>query len=673
MSAAARGIFAVALAFAAAAANAATLSASPASVPFGGSSTVTAAWSAIASPSSTDWIGLYTPGAPDQGSLAWRYTTGAASGSVPFTIPASLPIGTYELRLFANNGYARLATSNAIAVTGGSLSASPTLVSAGTDVTASWGGIGSPTTTDWIGLYVPAASNNTWISWRYTTGAASGSVPFTIPAGLAPGSYQLRLFWNNGYTLLAVSNGVTVGATVSGTVTRNGSPLAGVAFAGTNNATCTSSNTSGAYTCTAPPAWSGSVTPTLAAHSFSPASRSYTNVAANQAAQDYTAVLNPKISGTVTLFGAPLAGVSFSGTNGALCNASNAAGQYSCEVPPGWSGEITPSMGGYSFTPASRPYTNVTADQAAQDYPALTYQVSGTITSGTLPLGGVVLTPTTGASCTASNASGQYACAVPAGWTGTITPSLTGYTFTPPHRNYSSISANQVTQDFSATLTAAATPIFFIHVDHLNTPRLVANQSGQTVWRWDQQEPFGVNPADENPSGLGAFDLPLRLPGQYFDKETNLHYNYFRDYDSAIGRYVQSDPIGLYGGLNTYAYVSGAPLIKVDPPGLLGRRPGSLPRECGSGPLMAFTPEYFNGYSWTSACRAHDKCYDTCRMPKIDCDLNFYNDLMATCNRAPQVVIAQCKVRSTLAAQAVLLHGDGPYADAQEKACRDCR
>jgi RHS repeat-associated protein len=77
---------------------------------------------------------------------------------------------------------------------------------------------------------------------------------------------------------------------------------------------------------------------------------------------------------------------------------------------------------------------------------------------------------------------------------------------------------------------------------------LVANAAGTTVWRWDQQEPIGVNVPDENPSGLGAFDVPLRLPGQYFDKETNLGYNYFRVYDSAIGRYIQSDPIGLRGG-----------------------------------------------------------------------------------------------------------------------------
>src|SRR5262249_27371102 len=106
------------------------------------------------------------------------------------------------------------------------------------------------------------------------------------------------------------------------------------------------------------------------------------------------------------------------------------------------------------------------------------------------------------------------------------------------------------------------------HVDHLNTPRLVADTAGTTVWKWDQQEPFANNVADENPSGLGAFDLPLRLPGQYFDTETNLHYNYYRDYDPSIGRYGESDPIGLKGGLNTYAYVRSRPTDSVDPLGL---------------------------------------------------------------------------------------------------------
>jgi RHS repeat-associated protein len=110
--------------------------------------------------------------------------------------------------------------------------------------------------------------------------------------------------------------------------------------------------------------------------------------------------------------------------------------------------------------------------------------------------------------------------------------------------------------------------LFFIHTDYLNTPRVITNQAAQVVWRWDQTDPFGGNPPDENPSGLGSFTCNLRLPGQYFDKETNLHYNYRRDYDSAIGRYIQSDPIGLRGGINTYAYVASDPLGFSDPEGL---------------------------------------------------------------------------------------------------------
>jgi RHS repeat-associated protein len=110
--------------------------------------------------------------------------------------------------------------------------------------------------------------------------------------------------------------------------------------------------------------------------------------------------------------------------------------------------------------------------------------------------------------------------------------------------------------------------LYFIHPDHLNTPRLVADAAGTTVWRWDQGEPFGVNVPDQNPSGVGAFEFPMRFPGQYFDRETNLAYNWMRDFDSAIGGYKQSDPIGLRGGLNTYAYVNGNPMSHADPFGL---------------------------------------------------------------------------------------------------------
>jgi len=116
-----------------------------------------------------------------------------------------------------------------------------------------------------------------------------------------------------------------------------------------------------------------------------------------------------------------------------------------------------------------------------------------------------------------------------------------------------------------ATVVSGA--VDYIHVDHLNTPRLVANQAGTAVWRWDQREPFGIVPPDENPSGLGVLHFNLRFPGQYFDRETITHYNDSRDYAPAVGRYTESDAIGLRGGINTYAYVKGNPVAFTDPSG----------------------------------------------------------------------------------------------------------
>jgi len=116
------------------------------------------------------------------------------------------------------------------------------------------------------------------------------------------------------------------------------------------------------------------------------------------------------------------------------------------------------------------------------------------------------------------------------------------------------------------TAQGAATP-YFIHTDQLNTPRAITDSSGNLVWEWDS-DPFGKDAANEQPAGQPAFMFNQRFPGQQFDRESNLHYNYFRDYDPARGRYIESDPIGLDGGINTYGYVKGDPLASSDFRGL---------------------------------------------------------------------------------------------------------
>jgi RHS repeat-associated protein len=114
---------------------------------------------------------------------------------------------------------------------------------------------------------------------------------------------------------------------------------------------------------------------------------------------------------------------------------------------------------------------------------------------------------------------------------------------------------------------AGAPLVYFIHTDHLNTPRMVVDRDGRPRWGW-MAEPFGTTAALTNPAGLGEFTFNLRFPGQYFDQESGLAYNWNRHADFAIGRYTTSDLIGLAGGVNTYTYVQNNPLSLIDPMGL---------------------------------------------------------------------------------------------------------
>src|SRR5262249_6456179 len=105
--------------------------------------------------------------------------------------------------------------------------------------------------------------------------------------------------------------------------------------------------------------------------------------------------------------------------------------------------------------------------------------------------------------------------------------------------------------------------VFTVHTDQIGTPVEVRDDAGEVVWE-AEVAPYGA--AAVRTRGL---ELNLRFPGHYFDPETGLHYNRFRYYAPALGRYLQSDPIGIGGGLNLYAYPA-RPLDRVDLRGLSG-------------------------------------------------------------------------------------------------------
>jgi hypothetical protein len=214
-----------------------TLATSPVSTSAGG--TLTVSWRNIAAPTSTDWVGLYTVGAADANYVTKTYTNGRATDTVLITLPNNISTGSYELRLFSNDSLTLLASSNGFQVTANAvLSASPAIVSPGRTVNLTWAGIATPAATDWIGLVPLNGADNSYVAWRYTTGAANGGVGLVIPATAPAGTYEPRLFAQNSFQRLAVGNLIKVGATLSAspTVAAPGGTLT-VAWAGIANPT----------------------------------------------------------------------------------------------------------------------------------------------------------------------------------------------------------------------------------------------------------------------------------------------------------------------------------------------------------------------------------------------------------------------------------------------------
>jgi RHS repeat-associated protein len=256
--------------------------------------------------------------------------------------------------------------------------------------------------------------------------------------------------------------------------------------------------------------------------------------------------------------------------------------------------------------------------------------------------------------------------------------------------------------------------MFYVHRDHLGTPRVVSKPAdNKRVWEWHGQA-FGETAPNENEracratfrcrlivrskvkralrrgrnqnpqnlTGVAAanaqFRYNVRFPGQFYDAESGKHYNYFRDYDASTGRYVQSDPIGLRAGMNTYAYVKSRPLKKVDPKGLVGFDPAYPPprppqrpdgNEWGWGCGDKDTDHLVPDAPFLTCCREHDKCYERCGVKQAQCDRDFCRCNLDVCLQAIQP--GGCVIVGLGFCGATALFGKEAFNEAQ-KSCGKC-
>jgi RHS repeat-associated protein len=163
----------------------------------------------------------------------------------------------------------------------------------------------------------------------------------------------------------------------------------------------------------------------------------------------------------------------------------------------------------------------------------------------------------------------------------------TAYTFTVKATNATGTgSASGASNSVTPSATADAAGIYYVYADQIDTPRVIIRPSdNQMVWRWDGADPFGNTTPNADPSNLGQFVYNPRFPGQLYDAETGTYYNINRNYDPTLGRYVQSDPIGIKGGINTYMYVAANPLTERDPTGLERETICPNPEQCPKPPI----------------------------------------------------------------------------------------
>ncbi len=397
---------------------------------------VTIAFSGGPSPVTTDAAGNYTASVP----VGWTGSITPSLATYAFT-PASISIATaLTANLTGQNFLARPATLTISGIVANVPAATTATVTA-------FDGINTVSTTVAVGGAYSLTLPNPYTGTLTPTGTGLLFSPASRTYTAASGNQAAQNF--------------SAAVQITGTALLNGvTPMSGVTLSYAGGSTTTAAD--GSYTITQTPGWTGTVTPFKTGYFFTPVSTSYASLNASTVS-NYTAVAGVEIAGQAYIPGTPilpLAGVTVSFLTGGTVNAgsavTDASGFYYMFVPSGWSGTASASLPTYVFAPVNRNFINVTTTQTGRNFVAtavVTY--SGHVASGATSLAGVRVTFSNGGGAVSvtTDASGNYTITLNSGWTGTITPTLRGYTFSPASAVVTTPVTVASVQDFNTVQT----------------------------------------------------------------------------------------------------------------------------------------------------------------------------------------------------------------------------
>ncbi len=271
------------------------------------------------------------------------------------------------------------------------------------------------------------------ITTDYSDTIAEGNVISTVPSAgtMVPQGSIVDM-------VVSLGSGTNPPVMISGYVLLgDASPVPGVLVSETGGDSDTT-DSNGYYELEVPYESTTTVTPTLGGYAFSPVSRTYENITANQSGMYIATPRTYTISGS-----ASIEGVTMQGLPGDPLTDSN--GFYTVDVNYGWNGTVTPTKVGYTFDPISRTYSSVDANYPNEDYTAIieTFIISGYVLDGLAePLEGALLQADNGGGSDSSDANGYYEVVVDCNWSGSIAPTLSGYSFTPVIRDYHNVTSD---------------------------------------------------------------------------------------------------------------------------------------------------------------------------------------------------------------------------------------